>query len=102
MKSFWITNISKRNVSLGDLNLTVPAFSSINLLDKRHYHLTEEQLLNSAKSGSLYVKRSMVVVRKVPPYDDRFKKHVQLSVDLMPRRDKSVFELKTEKFEELD
>jgi hypothetical protein len=66
-ETFWITNISNRNVSLGDLNLTVKAYMTVNLLDSRHYHLTSAQLHKSAKSGSIYAKRNMIFVRLIPP-----------------------------------
>lgn len=64
---FWITNISKRIVSLSDLNISVPARASVNLLDKKHYQFTEEQLVKSAQSGSLFKKQNSLVVRIVPP-----------------------------------
>jgi len=64
---FWISNVSERNVCLGDLRLTIPARKHMNLLDSRHFHFTWEQLQKSSESGSLYTKRSMVKVRKVPP-----------------------------------
>lgn len=67
MKTFWITNISKRNVGLTDLALTVKKQSSVNLLDSRHYKYTLEQLEESAKSGSIFAKSHYIKVRKVPP-----------------------------------
>jgi len=66
-KEFWITNMSKMNVSLADLNLTVKSFSSINLLDNKHYDYTLEELEKSAKNGSIFKKNKFIVVRKVAP-----------------------------------
>ena len=66
-ESFWVTNLTKMNVSLRDLNYDIPALSSVNLLDKRHHHLTKEQVINSATSGSLFLKRDKVIIRKVAP-----------------------------------
>lgn len=64
---FWITNISKKNVGLTDLRLTVPAKRSMNLMDTKHFHYTLEQLEASADSGSIFAKRDKIKVRSVPP-----------------------------------
>lgn len=64
---FWIKNISKCNVCLSDLALTVPRGRAYNLLDSKHFHYTLEQLEKSAASGSLFVKRNAIKVRNVPP-----------------------------------
>lgn len=64
---FWISNISKSNVCVADLALTIPARRSVNLLDKRHYSYTIEQLEISAKSGSLFKKSNKLKVRRVEP-----------------------------------
>lgn len=67
MKDFWVTNISKRNVCLSDLALTIKKQSSVNLLDHDHYHYSLEQLEKSAASGSIFLKSHFIRVRKVPP-----------------------------------
>ncbi len=66
---FWITNISKKDVNLSDLAVSIKAHSSINLLDKKHYSLTREQCEKSVNSGSIYVRRSYIKVREVLPYE---------------------------------
>lgn len=98
--SFWLTNISNRNVSLADLALTVRARTSINLLDKKHYQYTPEQLEASAKNGSIFKKQRLVKVRKVAP--------TQVSADMLlergaviPTRQRSILDIKEEKYEEL-
>lgn len=63
---FWVSNICKRNVSLADLALTIPAYSTVDLLSK-HYHFKLEQLETSAKDGSIYKKSDRIKVRNVPP-----------------------------------
>ncbi|HVI40449.1 MAG TPA: hypothetical protein VM577_07300, partial [Anaerovoracaceae bacterium] len=65
--SFWITNYSNRNVSLSDLRLSVPAHRSMNLLDDKHFSYTLEQLEASAKDGSLFNKRHLIIVRVDAP-----------------------------------
>lgn len=64
---FWITNISKLNVSLKDLNFTIPAGVSWNLLDDKHFHFTLSQLQASAISGSIYLKSNKIKIRQVAP-----------------------------------
>lgn len=53
-------NISNRDVSLSDLNLTIRAKRTINLLDSKHYSFTFEQLQKSLESGSLFKKRHIL------------------------------------------
>ena len=38
-QAFWISNMSPRNVTLADLALNVKAFTTVNLLYKKHYDL---------------------------------------------------------------
>ena len=101
-KTFWITNFSNRNVTLSDLYISVPAKSSINLLDKKHYHFTEEQVVKSAAEGSLFKKRDKISIRKVPPL---FTKKNQISIHqgaVIPSRSASIYEIKQENYEELN
>jgi hypothetical protein len=101
-KVFWITNLSNRNVTLSDLYISVPAGTSINLLDNRHYQFTLDQLLKSAKEGSIFKKRDKIVVRKVPP--QVFDKQA-ISVyreAAIPSRSPSIYEIKHENYEELN
>lgn len=97
---FWITNISNRNVSLTDLNLTIKAFSSVNLLDKKHYEYSPEQLQASATSGSLAKKRDKLVVRQFAP--TIIKKNTAFNRESMiPTRERSLYNIKEEHYEEL-
>lgn len=67
LKEFWITNVSKKDVSLRDLAFTLRARTSRNLLDAKHFHYTLEQLEASATNGSLYAKSNMIKIRRVAP-----------------------------------
>lgn len=99
--TFWVTNISKMNVSLADLNLTIKAFSSVNLLDDRHYQYTEEQLKKSFESGSIYKKRDRIIVRKVAP--EVLIANIPFSREtFIPTRERSVLSIKEENYEELN
>ena len=100
IKPFWVTNISNRNVSLADLNLTIKAFSSVNLMDNKHYDYTMEQLEKSALNGSLAVKNRMVVVRKTPPIV--IEANVSMSREtFIPGRERSTLNITEEQYEEL-
>jgi hypothetical protein len=62
----WITNISKMNVTLRDLNISIPAMRSVNLISKRN-GFKIEAVEKSIASGSIYAKRNKIKVRKVAP-----------------------------------
>lgn len=99
-QAFWITNISNRNVSLTDLNLTVKAFTSANLLDKKHYDYSLEQLQASANNGSLAKKKDKLVIRQLAP--TIIKKNTAFDRESMiPSRERSLYSIKEEHFEEL-
>lgn len=100
-RTFWITNISSRNVSLADLNLTVKAFTSVNLLDNKHYYYTLEQLQKSAQNGSLAKKNNLIKIRQIEP------DHITVNVPFIqetyiPSRQRSIYDIKEEKYEELN
>lgn len=97
---FWVTNISNRNVTLTDLALNIPAYRTVNLMDTKHYQYTVEQLQKSATSGSLFLKRNMIVVRKVAPEIHKEKKLINHQTAI-PSRERSIIEIKEEKYEEL-
>jgi len=101
-KTFFVTNISDRNVSLCDLNLTIPARTTVNLLSRGHYHLTEEQLELSKSSGSLFKKRSLVKVRKIPPQQEIISKYTLGDEVHSPSRTKSIVESVQPQYEELN
>lgn len=100
-KEFWICNVSKRDVMLSDLYLSVKSHTSVNLLDSRHYYYTWEQIVKSCKSGSIFKKRDKIYLRDSAPVFG--KKTIQIDMEsCIPNREKSIFEIKQEKFEELD
>jgi hypothetical protein len=99
--TFWVTNISPMNVSLADLALTIKAYSSVNLLDKKHYQYTHDQLQKSFESGSIFKKRDKIVVRKIAP--EILKANVPLTREtFIPTRERSTLVIKEENYEELN
>lgn len=101
-KEFWITNISNRNVTLSDLNITIKSQQSINLLAPKNCIYTPEQLEKSLKSGSLFLKRDKVVKRAIPPPIDKKEKTPFDINAAMPNKPRSIFEIKIERYEELE
>lgn len=110
LQHFWVTNFSNRNISLSDLDLTIPAFRTVNLMDTKHYQYTMEQLKKSAESGSLFAKRSRLFVRQNRP--DAFEgEYIDLMAvergapinrdSVIPSRERSTLVIKEEKYEEL-
>ncbi len=101
-KDYWVTNISKMNVSLADLNLTIRAMSSVNLLDKKHYSYTYEQLELSRIQGSMAKKKDKIVPRDFPPEIKRKTDVVFIKDATIPPREKSIFDVKQIHYEELN
>jgi len=101
MKQFWVTNISNRNVSLSDLNLTIKAFTSVNLLDNKHYSYNIKQLNDSVTGGSIYNKRNKIVVRLVAPEIMKMDMPL-LKETYVPSRERSIYSIKEEYYEELN
>lgn len=100
-KEFWLINISNKNVTIADLNISIPANSNVNLLSN-HYHLTEEQLEKSLACGSLYSKRDKIYKRIVPPAE---LKKEQTAIDreaVLNKHGKSIYEIVIPKYEELE
>lgn len=99
-KTFWVTNISSRNVTLSDLNISIKAMSSVDLLSNNH-HLSEETLEKSLNSGSLFIKKDKIIKRLVPPADVKSNNLNINSNAVIPSRQRSVLEIKIEEYEEL-
>lgn len=68
--SFWVFNKSQKNVSLGDLGISIRKGAKVNLLG-RGYFFTLEQLKASIQTGSLYKKRDRIVPCNTPGPNDQ-------------------------------
>lgn len=101
-KFFWITNITKKAHHIDDLGVIIYPMRSLNLLDTKHNNITEEQLINSAKNGSLFKKKSAIIIRQVPPGVQK-KNRIELKEDaILPTKKRSAVELDNIKYEELE
>lgn len=99
--AFWVTNMSPMNVTLADLALNIKAFSTVNLLDKRHYAYNLEQLQKSAASGSIFRKRDKIAVRDVPPPEPEKRKTPFAQSSILPDRARSIYEMDDTEYDEL-
>jgi hypothetical protein len=100
-----VINITDRDSTLSDLNITIKAKSSVDLLDWKRYHLTEDQLNNSITSGSLYLKRNSILKRVVPPGEIFKNTANNYALNLgskIPSKHRSTVSIKYEKYDELD
>jgi hypothetical protein len=100
--TFWITNISKKAVNLSDLATIIYPMSHINLLDKKHYSLTIEQITSSQTSGSLFRRKKQVVIRQFPP-DHETPMFIPFDRETtFPTKHRSTVEPDNTRYEELD
>src|SRR5208282_479191 len=101
ISEFWITNLSKKGITLHDLNVTIMPKQSMNLFDSKHFNLTKEQILLSAKSGSIYQKGRYVVVRNLAPERQKVIRIEANKEPLFGAR-KNAVDVKEVHYEELD
>jgi hypothetical protein len=98
---FWVTNMSPMNVTLADLALNIRAFSTVNLLDSKHYSYTLEQLLKSKESGSLFKKRDKIAVREQAPPKKKPDVIPFIQSSVIPDRTRSIYQVDDKEYEEL-
>lgn len=99
---FWVTNISSRNVTLSDLALNIRAFSTVNLMDKKHYNYTLDQLTKSKESGSLLAKSDKIKVRNIPPPRKNMNPIPFIQSSVIPDRTRSIYQIDEKEYEELN
>lgn len=91
-EELWIINTTTdRDVSIGDLRITVKKGQRINILSA-HYHFTKEQIDNSIKSGSIYKKRNMLNIREKRPvsFERKMVKEIVKPMILKPLRNPEI------------
>lgn len=117
-KEFWIKNITGLRVSLKDLRLIVPPYTSMNLLSK-NFRYSEEELIKSLESGSLFVKRDkikkretiltkpeeLLLLKQAEQKVNKKAPKLELSKKILPSKEKaaySLIDIKNESFSELE
>jgi hypothetical protein len=99
MDHFWITNPSDRFINLSDLGVYMRPHTAINLLDKKHYKISEEQIFASLATGSLSTKP--VVIRVSPPKPSEPEPITESKLPF-PTRKRSAIEIENVHYEELN
>ena len=98
---FWLTNMTNRIISLPDLCVSIKPYSSVNLLDKKHYKYSVEELEKSLESGSIYKKRDKIALRKIPPQTE--KKQILITENpSFPLKERSIVPSNEVQYEELN
>ncbi len=98
---FWVTNVSPMNVTLADLAVNIRAFTTVNLLDEKHYKYTLDQLLKSEENGSIFKKRDKIKVRTLPPPELKKEEMSILRDAVIPSRERSLFVIENKEYDEL-
>ena len=80
--NYWITNISKTDINLSDLNLIIRSNTSLDLL--RSKSITLSQIEKSIESGSIYKRRDKIVFGKPQKVEEQ-----QLKLSSLPRKCRS-------------
>jgi hypothetical protein len=97
--SFFVINVSNRNVCLSDLALTIPAGRCYDLLND-NFSFTIEQLKASLKDGSLYRKRDKIKIGKGRPEVAEVGR-IQMSEYPIITRNRSAIKIEEPVFEDL-
>lgn len=98
-REFWIVNHTKKDVYLSDLGLVVRAKNCVDLLGG-HYHLTDEQIISSIETGSLFKRRNQIMIKKNHISKDK-QDHIDRGLFIPGQNRNEVFEEK-KKYEELN
>jgi len=102
-RELWLTNICmKKDISIADLGVIVRAGKSINILDEKHYKISEEKIKKSLESGSLFSRRNFIKIRESAPMS--FSNNIEISNDsrkyIKPLRNAAKIE--SESYDDLD
>jgi len=101
VQEFWVTNFSSMNVTLSDLAINIKSYTSVNLLDKKHYSLTLEQLEKSKENGSIFNKRDKITIRHLGPEPVEKETLPFRKEEVMPTRARSILVIKNVEYDEL-
>lgn len=99
---FWITNFSKKSVHLYDLGVDLAPGKSANLLDRRHYSISVNQIIESLRDGTLAKKKDQVAVRRVLPEAVESALSVAGDEAIIPTRRRSAVQVEEVRYEELE
>lgn len=101
----WVTNVTKRDILVGDLGVKIPAMRTVDLLDNRHSILTLDKVKKSLESGSLArrlaTKPKQILIRQSEP-EPPLARQIDLSKVTFPNKKRSTIKFEEKVFEELE
>lgn len=97
---FYVTNISKCDMNLYDLGITVRSMTTINLLSRKSI-ITKQQLLESCLNGSISknVKTNMLIIKLNAPKIE--KKTLEKANVFLNSRVKTAFKIEKKEISEI-
>jgi len=100
----WITNITNRDILIGDLGARVPAKKTIDLLDNYHSIYTLDQIKKSKETGSLAarLKAKQIIIRDTEPVINNAERTISISNTSFPNRNRSIVKNEERIFKELE
>jgi len=86
MKELWITNISKCDIHLSDLNIVLKSMKSTNLFG--HTTIKKEDVIKSCLSGSIFKRKGVLFIRFNAPKKEP--KKIEKINNVLNNRSKSI------------
>lgn len=98
----WVTNITKRDILIGDLGARVPSMKTVDLLDNRHSIYTVEKVKKSLEAGSLKARlqAKQILIRQSEPQPQV--RVLESSKITFPNKKRSTIKFEEKVFEELE
>ena len=99
----WIVNLTNTHLSLTDVRVTLPPYSTMDILDYRHSSLTVQEVEKSLESGSLFTAqdKKRIRIRQSQP-QALPEKTIELSQVSFPNKYRSSVVIEEKHYEELD
>jgi len=97
MKELWITNISKCDIHLSDLNIVIKSMKSMNLFG--HTTITKQQVIKSCLTGSISKRKGYLFIRVNAPKIEP-KKIEQINT-VLNDRSKSILSINKKEIEDI-
>ena len=98
----YVTNITKRDIHIGDLGIKISPFQTVDLLNERHSILTVERVKKSIEQGSLFkrLQKKQLLIRQSEPKQTQ--RTLEVSKAIFPHRKRTAVKFEEKVFEELE
>lgn len=100
----WVTNLTKRDILVGDLGARIPSMKTVDLLDDYHSIYTLDQINKSKECGSLAarLKAKQIIIRETAPQVNNIERTIDVSQVSFPNRNRSIVKNEERIFKELE